>query len=92
MENTETQSELVDFRKELQISVMPALVFLTLLAGILLLFTSNMNQVAPNRALLPALFRRPPITKVGSSPPSASTLATRLVVVVLPCVPATAMA
>ena len=31
------------------------------------------------------------MTKVGSSPPSASTLATRLVVVVLPCVPAIAM-
>jgi hypothetical protein len=42
-------------------------------------------------ALAPALFRRPPITKVGSRPPSASTLATRLVVVVLPCVPAMAM-
>ena len=32
------------------------------------------------------------MTKVGSSPPSASTEATRLVVVVLPCVPATAIA
>ena len=31
------------------------------------------------------------MTKVGSSPPSASTDAMRLVVVVLPCVPATAM-
>ena len=31
------------------------------------------------------------MTKVGSSPPSASTRAMRLVVVVLPCVPATAM-
>jgi hypothetical protein len=30
------------------------------------------------------------MTKVGSRPPSASTLATRLVVVVLPCVPAIA--
>ncbi|MNN22090.1 hypothetical protein D3C81_1354340 [compost metagenome] len=30
------------------------------------------------------------MTKVGSSPPSASTDATRLVVVVLPCVPAMA--
>ena len=38
-----------------------------------------------------ALFSRPPMTKVGSRPPSASTLATRLVVVVLPCVPAIAM-
>ena len=45
----------------------------------------------PSFALLPALFSRPPITKVGSSPPSARTEATRLVVVVLPCVPATAM-
>jgi hypothetical protein len=34
--------------------------------------------------LLPALFKRPPMTKVGSSPPSARMLATRLVVVVLP--------
>ena len=31
------------------------------------------------------------MTNVGSSPPSASTDAMRLVVVVLPCVPATAM-
>ena len=31
------------------------------------------------------------MTKVGSKPPSASTLAIKLVVVVLPCVPATAM-
>ncbi len=31
------------------------------------------------------------MTKVGSRPPSASTDAIRLVVVVLPCVPATAM-
>ncbi len=40
---------------------------------------------------MPALFSRPPITKVGSSPAAASTLATRLVVVVLPWVPAIAM-
>ena len=45
----------------------------------------------PRRAFAPALLRRPPMTKVGSSPPSASRLAMRLVVVVLPCVPATAM-
>ncbi len=31
------------------------------------------------------------MTNVGSNPPAASTLATRLVVVVLPCVPAIAM-
>jgi raffinose/stachyose/melibiose transport system substrate-binding protein len=34
---------------------------------------------------------RPPITKVGSTPASASTLVTSEVVVVLPCVPAIAM-
>src|SRR5574343_996970 len=45
----------------------------------------------PRRALAPAAFRRPPITKVGSMPPSARMLGTRLVVVVLPCVPAMAM-
>ena len=44
----------------------------------------------PSLAFAPALLRRPPITKVGSSPASANTLATRLVVVVLPCVPAMA--
>ncbi len=41
--------------------------------------------------MAPALFRRPPMTKVGSTPASASTLATSEVVVVLPCVPAMAM-
>src|SRR5574343_923904 len=45
----------------------------------------------PSRALEPAAFRRPPMTKVGSMPPSARMLVTRLVVVVLPCVPAMAM-
>ena len=45
----------------------------------------------PDLALAPALLRRPPITKVGSSPASASTLATKLVVVVFPWVPAMAM-
>ena len=45
----------------------------------------------PSRALAPAESRRPPITKVGSRPPSASTEAIRLVVVVLPWVPAIAM-
>jgi len=42
-------------------------------------------------ALAPALLSLPPITKVGSRPPACSTLATRLVVVVLPWVPAMAM-
>jgi hypothetical protein len=45
----------------------------------------------PRRALAPAALRRPPMTKVGSMPPSARIDATRLVVVVLPCVPATAI-
>ena len=45
----------------------------------------------PKRALLPALLSRPPITKVGSSSASPKTLAKSEVVVVLPCVPATAM-
>ena len=45
----------------------------------------------PSRAFELALASLPPMTKVGSTPPSASTLAIRLVVVVLPCVPAIAM-
>src|SRR5205807_266329 len=53
--------------------------------------STTMKSPPPSRACEPAAVRRPPITKVGSSPPSASTLATRLVVVVLPCVPAIAM-
>ena len=52
--------------------------------------STTMNSPWPSRAFEPAAFSRPPMTKVGSSPPSASTLATRLVVVVLPCVPAIA--
>ncbi|CFN59180.1 Uncharacterised protein [Bordetella pertussis] len=53
--------------------------------------STTMYSPWPRRALAPAEVSRPPITKVGSRPPAASTLATRLVVVVLPCVPATAM-
>ena len=53
--------------------------------------SATMYSPLPRRALAPALFRRPPMTKVGSRPASCSTLATRLVVVVLPCVPAMAM-
>ncbi len=53
--------------------------------------STTMNSPAPRRELAPTLLRRPPITKVGSTPTSASALATRLVVVVLPCVPAMAM-
>ena len=46
-----------------------------------------MNSPLPSLACEPAASSRPPITKVGSMPASASTLAIRLVVVVLPCVP-----
>ena len=46
---------------------------------------------SPSFAFDFALCTRPPITNVGSTPPSASTLAIKLVVVVLPCVPAIAM-
>jgi hypothetical protein len=53
--------------------------------------SATRKRPVPSRAWVFALFSRPPITKVGSRPASASTLATRLVVVVLPCVPATAM-
>ncbi len=45
----------------------------------------------PSFALAPAASSWPPMTNVGSNPPSLSTAAARLVVVVLPCVPATAM-
>ncbi|KAG1432754.1 hypothetical protein G6F57_022730 [Rhizopus arrhizus] len=50
-----------------------------------------MTPPGPTRASAPPEFRRPPLTTVGARAPAASTLATRLVVVVLPCVPATAM-
>lgn len=53
--------------------------------------STTMNSPPPRRALDAAAVRRPPITNVGSRPPAASTLATRLVVVVFPCVPAIAM-
>jgi hypothetical protein len=53
--------------------------------------SATRNSPAPRRALLAALFSRPPMTNVGSVPPSARMLAIRLVVVVLPCVPATAI-
>ena len=45
----------------------------------------------PRRALVPMELSRPPITTVGSSPASPSTAETSEVVVVLPCVPATAI-
>ncbi len=45
----------------------------------------------PSRALVPSARSLPPITTVGSRPARASTSAMKDVVVVLPCVPATAM-
>ncbi len=53
--------------------------------------SATRNSPLPSRALASAETSLPPMTNVGSRPPSASTLAIRLVVVVLPCVPATAM-
>ena len=53
--------------------------------------STTMKSPAPSRELAPALLSLPPITKVGSTPASASTLVTSDVVVVLPCVPAIAM-
>jgi len=45
----------------------------------------------PRRAFEPRASTRPPTTTVGSRPPAARTEATMDVVVVLPCIPATAM-
>ena len=53
--------------------------------------SATRNSPVPRRALASADTSLPPMTNVGSRPPSASTLAIRLVVVVLPCVPATAI-
>jgi hypothetical protein len=53
--------------------------------------SATRKSPAPSRALAPAEFSLPPMTKVGSSLPSARQLAISEVVVVLPCVPATAM-
>ena len=53
--------------------------------------STTINSLVPSLALLPLLLSFPPITKVGSKPPLANTLAVSEVVVVLPCVPATAM-
>ena len=49
--------------------------------------STTMNSPEPSRACAPAASSLPPMTKVGSSPASASTLVTSEVVVVLPCVP-----
>ena len=47
--------------------------------------------LAPSLAFVPALFTRPPTTNVGSLPSSAKIAEIRLVVVVFPWVPATAI-
>ena len=53
---------------------------------------SVMNQFPPPaRALLPVSTRTPPTATVGSSPPRSKMVASIAVVVVLPCVPATAI-
>ncbi len=51
--------------------------------------SATRNSPCPSLALLPMPFNLPPITTVGSSLPSPRTLATRDVVVVFPCAPAT---
>ena len=53
--------------------------------------STTMKSPAPRRECASALISLPPMTKVGSTPASASTLVTSDVVVVLPCVPAMAM-
>ena len=53
--------------------------------------SATRKSPSPRRACASAASNRPPMTNVGSRPPSASTDAIRLVVVVLPCVPAIAI-
>ena len=53
--------------------------------------SATIYSPVPKRALALAASNLPPITNVGSIPASAKMLAIKLVVVVLPCVPATAM-
>ena len=53
--------------------------------------SATRNRPCPSRALLSSACRRPPMTIVGSKWAWASTVAISDVVVVLPCVPATAM-
>ncbi len=53
--------------------------------------SATITSPFPRRALLPMLPSFPPITTVGSSPPWARRVAIIEVVVVLPCMPETAM-
>ena len=59
--------------------------------GVRLVRLGDQEVALPSRALAPAALSLPPITKVGSMPPSARMLATSEVVVVLPWVPAMAI-
>src|SRR5581483_6141793 len=53
--------------------------------------SATRNSPCPRRAFVPSVRSFPPTTTVGSRPASRSTAATRDVVVVFPCVPATAI-
>ena len=53
--------------------------------------SATIYSPVPKRAFALAASSLPPITKVGSMPASFKMLAIKLVVVVLPCVPATAI-
>ncbi len=53
--------------------------------------SATMYSLAPSLALVPKESRRPPMMMVGSSLAALRTVATRLVVVVFPCVPPMAM-
>ena len=52
--------------------------------------STTIHWPLPSRALLPQPVMMPPLTTVGSMPALSSKVATSEVVVVLPCVPATA--
>ena len=53
--------------------------------------SATIHEPVPSRAFVPALCKCPPIAKVGSNPACTKILETKLVVVVLPCVPAMPM-
>ena len=53
--------------------------------------SATIHVPLPSLALVPAAVSLPPMMKVGSSPAAPRMDAVRLVVVVLPCVPAMAM-
>ena len=53
--------------------------------------STTIHSPCPTRAFEPQAWMMPPFTTVGSKPPASSSVATSVVVVVLPWVPATAM-